>query len=329
MVVPVDLTKTPRGGAGDAQGARARSETARAGSLAPPRVTPLSSDLPVISAADLEKYGYCPLSWWRSLEEHGAVKPPAPPKESAEKLAAGKKAHEEAGEGLKEIRSGEQVVAESESYIWVFAGVAVGLAFVGFAVTAIGLQVWPEPLIPIVISLVWLLTAVLLFRLGLKYYEKVKAKRAALAAAEGAVVYVGEGKAIDEDPALFSHRLGLVGAPDSVVEHEGQFIPVELKTGRVPKGPLFSHILQLAAYCALVEEKYGKAPPYGLIQYGKSAEFEIEYNDDQRRLLEDKLREMRGALKSKDVHRNHNRPGKCAGCSRREGCPERLDRAPA
>ncbi len=327
--MPVDLTRPPRKEAGKAQGALAPRDTPRAGSLAPPRVTPLSSDLPVISAADLEKYGYCPLSWWRSLEEHGAVKPPAPPKDSAAQLAAGKRAHEEAGEGLKEIRTGETVVAESELYIWVFAGVAVGLAFFGFAVTAIGLQVWPEPLIPIVISLVWLLTAVLLFRLGLKYYEKVKTKRAAMAAAEGTVVYVGEGKAIDEDPALFSHRLGLVGAPDSVVEHEGHFIPVELKTGRVPKGPLFSHILQLAAYCALVEEKYGKAPPYGLIQYGKAAEFEIEYNDDQRRLLEDKLKEMRGALKSKDVHRNHNRPGKCAGCSRREGCPERLDRAAA
>lgn len=325
--MPVDLRKPARRQAGSAQGAS--SEPARAEALWPLPVTPLSSDLPVISAADLEKYGYCPLSWSRSLEEQGATKPPPRPAQSVAQLEAGKKAHQEVGEGLKEIRTGETVVAESELYIWLFAGVAVGLAFFGFAVTAIGLQVWPEPLIPIVISLVWLLTAVLLFRLGLTYYERVKAKRASMAAAEGAIVYVGEGKSIDEDPALFSHRLGLVGAPDSVVEREGNYIPVELKTGRVPKGPLFSHILQLAAYCALVEEKYGRAPPYGLIQYGKVAEFEIEYNDDQRRLLEDKLSEMRSALKSKDVHRNHNRPGKCAGCSRREGCPERLDRAPA
>src|SRR2546428_13850716 len=38
-----------------------------------------------------------------------------------------------------------------------------------------------------------------------------------------------------------------------------------------------------------------------------------------------KMEEMRAAVaRGGDVHRNHNRPGKCIGCSRREGCPERL-----
>ena len=37
-----------------------------------------------------------------------------------------------------------------------------------------------------------------------------------------------------------------------------------------------------------------------------------------------KLEEMRSLMKSGDVHRNHNRVGKCAGCSRRDNCPERL-----
>jgi CRISPR-associated exonuclease Cas4 len=297
--------------------------------VAAPPVHLVGSDLPVVSAADLEKFGYCPLSWWRSMEAQSAPAPPPMPADSTKQLAAGQAAHELAGESLKEIRTGEQVVAESEAYIWVFAGVAVGLAFVGFAVTAVGLQVWPEPLIPLVISLVWLLTAVLLFRLGLKYYERVREQRAAMAAAEGAVVYVGEGKTVDEDPALFSHRLGLVGAPDSVVEREGLFIPVELKTGRVPKGPFFSHVLQVIAYCALVEEKYGKAPPFGIVKYGPAAEFEVEYGERQKKLLEDMLGEMRRAFVTKDVHRNHDRPGKCASCSRREGCPERLDRTGA
>src|SRR2546428_11177016 len=100
-------------------------------------------------------------------------------------------------------------------------------------------------------------------------------------------------------------------------------IPVELKTGRVPRGPLFSHILQVAAYCFLLEEEYGKPPPYGIIRYGETS-FEIEYNEDQKKLVLQKLAEMRTAITKGGAHRNHNRPGKCIHCSRRSGCPERL-----
>ncbi len=292
--------------------------------LAAPPLRPLSSDLPVISAADLEKFGYCPLSWWLAVEDLPAKLPLAA--DSQQQLEAGKKAHEQAGEDLKVIRTGEQVVAESEMYIWRFSAIATGIAIFGFVLTAFGLEGWPLALIPMAISLVWIFTAALLFQLALRYRARVRARREAMNATEGAVVYVGEGKTIDEDPALFSHRLGLVGAPDSIVEREGLFIPVELKTGRAPKGPFFSHVLQVIAYCALVEEKYGKAPPFGIVKYGPTAEFEVEYGEEQKRLLENMLRQMREALVTKDVHRNHDRPGKCANCSRREGCPERLDR---
>ncbi len=280
----------------------------------------------MISAADLEKYGYCPLSWWLSLADETQALPPPP--DAKAQLDAGRQAHDAAGLDLEEIRTGEAVVVESEQYILTFASISAGIAIFGFLLTFLGLEAWNLALIPIAISLVWLFTAVGLFRLALQYFFRVRAHRArmGLAAERGTVVYIGEGATVDEDPALFSHRLGLVGAPDTIIEREGHYIPVEIKTGRVPKGPLFSHILQLAAYCALVEEKYGRPPAFGLLRYGSGVEYEIEYNDDQRRLLEDKLAEMRRARSSRDVHRNHSRPGKCTGCSRREGCPERLDK---
>jgi CRISPR-associated exonuclease Cas4 len=295
--------------------------------VTPPRTAPMASDLPVISAGDLEKFGYCPLSWWLSEEEPKPQPVQAPlAVDSAKQLKEGHEKHVEEGEALREIRSEEQVVVESEMYIWRFSAIGTGIALFGFALTAYGLEGWPVALIPMAISLVWILTAVLLFRLGLRYRARARARRDAMKATEGEVVYVGEGTTIDEDPALFSHRLGLVGAPDSVVEREGTFIPVELKTGRAPKGPFFSHVLQVIAYCALVEEKYGKAPPFGIVKYGQAAEFEVEYGEEQKQLLEGMLGKMREALVTEDVHRNHDRPGKCANCSRREGCPERLDR---
>jgi CRISPR-associated exonuclease Cas4 len=115
----------------------------------------------------------------------------------------------------------------------------------------------------------------------------------------------------------------LSGRPDAVVMDGDHHIPVELKTGRVPRGPLFSHILQVMAYCVLLEEEDGRPPPYGIIRYGDTA-FEIEYNEDQKKLLLQKLGEMRAAIVKGEAHRNHSRPGKCVHCSRRSGCPERL-----
>ncbi|HEX9568009.1 MAG TPA: CRISPR-associated protein Cas4, partial [Thermoplasmata archaeon] len=140
-------------------------------------------------------------------------------------------------------------------------------------------------------------------------------------AVQGALVYIDSAA---EKPKLFvSKKHGLSGRPDAVVMDGEHHIPVELKTGRVPRGPLFSHILQVAAYCFLLEEEYGKAPPYGIIRYGETS-FEIEYNEDQKKLVLQKLAEMRTAITKGEAHRNHNRPGKCIHCSRRSGCPERL-----
>lgn len=137
----------------------------------------------------------------------------------------------------------------------------------------------------------------------------------------GDVVYLDSAT---EKPKLFvSKKYGLSGRPDAVVMDGNHHVPVELKTGRVPRGPLFSHILQVAAYCVLLEEEYGAAPPYGIIRYG-DVNFEIEYNEDQRNLVLRKLADMRLALLKGEAHRNHSRPGKCVHCSRRAACPERL-----
>ncbi|HKZ90276.1 MAG TPA: CRISPR-associated protein Cas4, partial [Thermoplasmata archaeon] len=79
----------------------------------------------------------------------------------------------------------------------------------------------------------------------------------------------------------------------------------------------------VAAYCLLLEETDGRAPPYGILRYDGTSH-EIEYNEDLKKLLLGKVAEMRTALAKGEAHRNHNRPGKCLGCSRRSACPERL-----
>ncbi len=127
----------------------------------------------------------------------------------------------------------------------------------------------------------------------------------------------------DKSKMLSSKKYGLRGRPDYILKRDEGLVPVEVKTGRTPKGPLFSHILQLAAYCLLIEEHYKNQPPYGIIKYSE-IEHEIEYDDSLKEILLTKLDEMRDVLKTHEAHRNHKRESKCRFCSRREICPEKL-----
>ncbi len=170
------------------------------------------------------------------------------------------------------------------------------------------------------LALLWLIGASFFLYRSIGALAVARATREKYAV-PGDLVYVDS---TTEKPKLFvSKKHGLSGRPDAVVMDGEHHIPVELKTGRVPRGPLFSHILQVVAYCLLIEEEYGKAPPYGIIRYAGTS-YEIEYNDDQKKLLLQKLADMRSAVAKGEAHRNHSRPGKCVHCSRRSACPERL-----
>jgi len=328
----------------------------------------------IISANSLEKYGYCPLSWWLSREEEEEDLDKIP-------LEDGKKAHAEVAEDLTGIVDGEKQAKESESVILWFAIAATLISIMGislvfkagedigqimgvialiwilaacyflykaetiahkrsrmiyqriiliFAIVATVLALNSVTVLSTVdpeiaeiaqaISLAWLIGACYFLYRSLKHFERAAKKRRKQKVKHD-ISYIDTE---ERKPKLFlSDKYGLSGRPDYVLLVGDEHIPVELKTGRVPRGPLFSHILQVAAYCVLLEEEFGKPPPHGIIRYG-SVENEIEYDESLKHLILSKMDEMRGLLKTGDAHRNHNKPGKCKFCSRRSICPERL-----
>jgi len=322
-----------------------------------------------ISASDLERYGYCPLSWWLSRKED--VTSPI--------LEEGEKVHEALSEELASIIDQEAKARIWEKAVLWFAIIATFLALIGIvfkpvdnaegwsrilgilsvpwivsavfvlyrsaaakeerkraqyeqilvifaivamvialnAVTILGVE--PEiALIYEAAALVWLIAAsvALYFSLSASSIAREKRRRQDI---EGTIAYVG-GR---ESRLLKSERYGLSGRPDYIVDFEGELIPVDVKTGRKPKGPLFSHILRVAGYCLLLEDEGGAKVTHGILRYD-DIEHDIEYDEELKSLLLSKLEEMRGLLKTGEVHRNHNRTGKCRSCSRRELCPERL-----
>ncbi|MBA3867698.1 MAG: Dna2/Cas4 domain-containing protein [Anaerolineae bacterium] len=101
-------------------------------------------------------------------------------------------------------------------------------------------------------------------------------------------------------------------------------IPVEVKTGKIPRQPYQTHIMQLVTYCHLVEENYHVRRTYGIIRYPQQ-EFTIQYTDALEQELSRLVGEMRVKRGWDEIHRNHNQRAKCAACGFHEICSERLD----
>ena len=123
---------------------------------------------------------------------------------------------------------------------------------------------------------------------------------------------------------LYAASANLTGKPDYLVQRLSHVIPVEVKSGRTPDEPYRSHVLQLAAYCLLVEETYGRRPPYGLIHYPDRT-FSVRYTPGLENELLDTIAWMREDIRDGQANRNHDDPARCRTCSYAGDCDQRLD----
>ncbi len=124
--------------------------------------------------------------------------------------------------------------------------------------------------------------------------------------------------------SLFSAQHQLAGKPDYVVRDGRSLIPIEVKSSRAPSGgPREGHVLQLAAYCLLVEETERLRPSYGIIRYADNT-FRLENNPALRQSLLSALDAMRADLARGESHRSHADPARCRRCGYRDACDERI-----
>jgi CRISPR-associated exonuclease Cas4 len=121
--------------------------------------------------------------------------------------------------------------------------------------------------------------------------------------------------------ALFSRKFGISGKPDYIIRDRGRetLIPVEIKSGRADK-PYRNHVLQLAAYCLLVEETYRKSVPYGIIVYADGKQHKINFDKALRSDLLGTIDEMKRSLRSGCPERGNDNKGRCRFCSFRGNC---------
>ena len=168
-----------------------------------------------------------------------------------------------------------------------------------------------------------LLAAGLLLLAGLVLLSLGRRKRAGTGLPQGDVIYSDTGLWQEVQQPLLSRRYGLVGRPDYLVqvkENRRNFtVPVEVKSRRRPEQPLDGHVLQLGAYCLLVEDHYKTRPPYGLLHYA-DATLRIPFDQTLRRAVLETADAIRRARRAHDIDRQHEDPARCRGCGYTHAC---------
>lgn len=132
----------------------------------------------------------------------------------------------------------------------------------------------------------------------------------------GELIAVDDGRR--QGASLISHRYRLVGRPDSLRRtRDGRVVPIEIKSRpSPPNGPPLSHVVQVWAYCLLVEETTEVPPPYGIVRYSDGGEYRIDWGDEPR----GRLLALRREIARRYDGRARPSPRRCAACRYRYGC---------
>jgi CRISPR-associated exonuclease Cas4 len=141
----------------------------------------------------------------------------------------------------------------------------------------------------------------------------------------GRVIYSDTSAWVRNDQVLYSKQHRIAGKPDYLVRDGDNIIPVEVKSSVAPPAPRPGHIMQLAAYCLLVEETQLIRPAYGIIQYA-DRQFAIDYTDELRDELMHTAVCMRSDAELSDgPQRSHTDAGRCASCGLRHECNQQMN----
>lgn len=170
----------------------------------------------------------------------------------------------------------------------------------------------------------WAALGVCLLLLALVMLLKARQYQAATRLPEGEVIYSDMGTWLRQRRPLYDRDLGLTGRPDYLIEQDdGAIIPVEVKSGDAPPEPYAGHIMQLAAYCLLVQRVYGVRPPHGIIQYRDRA-FTVMYGNQLENETLELLHAMRANGRARDVRRSHENWRRCHACGHKAHCGQAL-----
>jgi CRISPR-associated exonuclease Cas4 len=258
----------------------------------------------ILKASEIGQFIYCPVAWHMQRQGYKVESP---------MLDRGLEEHFDLGTQIDTVTEEEK---KSRALLFVGLGLIIisVLIFVGWWVVSFpvvaGIVVW----------VILLVCGAIFTARSRRQYKYVQTIRKEYGIPEGRIVYTDLDKPAE---SLFSEQLRLTGKPDFIVNFKGQYIPVEVKTG-VTDSPYKNHVLQLAAYCLLVEEKYNQVVPFGVLVYRNRRQFRIPFEAYLRSQLIRIMEEMRTKLAAGIIQRDHNLIAKCQYCSMRVHCSQKI-----
>lgn len=174
------------------------------------------------------------------------------------------------------------------------------------------------------IGLAFLLAAI---ALGVLLWNERRFQRHRLIAERHRVLGLPAGELVYEDAdglgePLSSSAYPLMGKPDYVVRlSDGRPVPIELKLNvQDATAPYSNHIIQLGAYCLILEDYFEQAPTHGLLRYA-DREFTVEYTPALRKKVIRLLTQMALCSEQQPPALARQRAAKCRVCSFQPICP--------
>ena len=119
-----------------------------------------------------------------------------------------------------------------------------------------------------------------------------------------------------------SELLQLKGIIDRIEIYDTGYVPVELKTGKMPKEGVWpGHRIQIAAYAMLIEESYKTSVKEGLIRYLDANETrQIAINPFMKEEIRQITSEIHELLKDASLPNYCQNKNKCVNCGLRSTC---------
>jgi CRISPR-associated exonuclease Cas4 len=259
---------------------------------------------PILKASEIGQFIYCPVAWYLQRQGYKVESPV---------LDRGLEEHFDMGQRI-DIATGE----EKKSGMMLLVG--LGLIMISVLIIVVWMIVSFPSAAGIAVFIVILTCGAFFTARSRQRYKYVRTMKKEHGIPDGRIVYTDLDKPAEP---LFSQQLRLTGKPDFIVNFKGQYIPVEVKTG-ITDRPYRNHVLQLAAYCLLVEEKYNEIIPFGILVYGSGRQFKVPWEAYLKNQLLATMEEMRTKLAARTIERNHNLIAKCQYCSMRIHCGQKV-----
>ncbi len=140
---------------------------------------------------------------------------------------------------------------------------------------------------------------------------------------KGRTIYLDTDHLSPNRKNLYDPNTGITGRPDYLVKSGNQIIPVELKSSTAPKQPYYSHILQLGAYCLLVDQLFEIRPDFGILHYPDRT-YRIPYTRELEKQVLETISAIDSQMGQPSMNRSHGAALRCRHCGYRENCDQRL-----